>query len=117
VGPQVVIDVPGSQQEVAQPFMLAGWAADLHAALGTGMGTLHVWAYPLAGGPPVFVGAADTGGRRPDVATVYGEQFGDAGYGLVVSGLAPGTYDLAVFGYSTVTGDFVPAKVVRVTVR
>ncbi len=117
VGPQVVIDVPGSQQQVTQPFMLAGWAADLHAASGTGMATLHVWAYPLAGGPPVFVGAADTGGRRPDVATVYGGQFEDAGYGLVVNGLAPGTYDLAVFGYSTVTGDFVPAKVVRVTVR
>ena len=62
-------------------------------------------------------GAADTGGRRPDVAAVYGAQFEDAGYGLVVNGLAAGGYDLAVFGFSTVTSDFVPAKVVRVTVR
>ena len=36
---------------------------------------------------------------------------------LSVDGLAPGTYDLAVFAYSTVTGGFVPAKTVRVTVR
>ena len=40
-----------------------------------------------------------------------------AGYGLVVQGLAPGTYDLAVFPHSTVTGQFEAAGVVRVTVR
>jgi hypothetical protein len=115
--PHVVIDTPTRQQDVGQPFMLAGWAADLGAATGTGIATLHVWAYPLAGGPPVFLGVADSGGRRPDVAAAYGEQFQDAGYGLVVNGLTPGNYDLAVFGYSTVTGGFVPASVVRVTVR
>ena len=32
VGVQVVIDTPRSQQDVGQPFMLAGWAADLDAA-------------------------------------------------------------------------------------
>ena len=31
VGPQVVIDTPRSQQDVGQPFVLAGWAADLDA--------------------------------------------------------------------------------------
>ena len=31
--------------------------------------------------------------------------------------LAPGTYDLAVFAYSTVRNGFAPAKTVRVQVR
>ena len=83
----------------------------------TGIDTLHVWAYPVAGGAPMFVGTATTGGLRPDVAVVYGEQFRAAGYGLIVQGLAPGTYDLAVFAWSHVVGGFVPAAVVRVTVQ
>ena len=101
IGPQVVIDTPRSQQDVAQPFVLAGWAADLHATEGTGIATLHAWAYPVAGGPPVFLGATAYGGARPDVAAVHGDQFEDSGFGLVVQGLAPGHYDLAVFAWST----------------
>ena len=82
VGPQVVIDVPRSQQDVAQPFVLAGWAADLDAASGTGIATLHVWAYPLTGGPPVFLGATAYGGARPDVAALQGQQFEASGFEL-----------------------------------
>ena len=117
VGPQVVIDAPRSQQDVAQPFVLGGWAADLNATTGTGIATVHAWAYPLAGGPPVFLGAAAYGGARPDVAAVHGDEFRDSGFGLMVQGLAHGHYDLAVFAWSTEVADFVPAKVVRVTVR
>jgi hypothetical protein len=117
VGPQVVIDTPRSQQNVAQPFVLAGWAADLNAVQGTGITTLHAWAYPLAGGPPVFLGATAYGGGRPDVAAVHGDQFTDSGFGLVIQGLAPGNYDLAVFAWSMERADFVPARTVRVTVR
>jgi hypothetical protein len=117
VGPQVVIDVPTSQQNVAQPFMIGGWAADLDAPSGTGVSTLHAWAYPLAGGSPIFLGAAHYGGSRPDVATAHGAQFRDSGYGLIVDGLVPGNYDVAVFALSAVSGDFVPAKVVRIAVR
>ena len=117
VGPQVVIDAPRSQQDVAQPFVLGGWAADLNATEGTGIATVHAWAYPLAGGPPVFLGATAYGGARPDVAAVHGDEFRDSGFGLVVQGLAHGHYDLAVFAWSTEVADFVPAKVVRVTVR
>ena len=117
VGAQVVIDTPRSQQDLAQPFLLGGWAADLDATAGTGIDTRHVGAYPLAGGPPVFLGTATYGGARPDVAAVHGDQFHASGYGLTVQGLAPGNYDLAVFAWSNVSGGFVPAKVVRVTVR
>lgn len=82
-----------------------------------GIGTLHVWAYPLSGGRPIFLGTATYGGVRPDVAAVYGDQFRESSYGMVISGLPHGNYDLAVFAWSMAAGGFVPAKVVRVTVR
>jgi hypothetical protein len=117
IGPQIVIDTPTSQQDVRQPFVLAGWAADLTASSGTGIAALHAWAYPLAGGPPVFLGATAYGGRRPDVAAVHGDQFEATGFGLPVQGLVPGHYDVAVFAWSIDRADFVPARTVRVTVR
>ena len=117
VGVQVAIDVPRAQQDVPQPFLLAGWAADLDAAAGTGIDTLHVWAYPATGGAPVFVGTPALGGVRPDVAAVHGEQFRESGFALSLQGFIPGTYDLAVFPWSNVTGAFAPPNVVHVTVR
>lgn len=111
VGPQTVIDI-------ADGRIVAGWAADLDAQVDAGVDTVHVWAYPADGSNPIFVGAAEYGGARPDVAGIYGERFTKTGYGISIQGrLAPGTYDLAVFAYSTVRGRFVPAKVTRVTIR
>jgi hypothetical protein len=51
------------------------------------------------------------------VAALLGERFRHSGYGMIVEALPPGTYDLAVFAWSTSAGDFLPAKLVRVTVR
>ena len=109
VGPQVIIDVAGP--------VLGGWAADLDAPSGTGISTLHVWAYPRAGGDPIFVGAATYGGSRPDVAAVYGEQFRNSGYGMFVRGLEPGAYNLAVFAWSTAKQNFLPAQVVPIEIK
>jgi hypothetical protein len=143
VGPQTVIDLPlpsdqppprlrrsaeasakaegGSDTTSSSTIVVAGWAADLDSTVDTGVDAVHVWAYPVnAVGQhdnPIWVGAATYGGARPDVAAVYGDRFLNTGYGMTVRGLAPGTYDLAVFAYSTVTGQFVPAKTVKVTVR
>jgi hypothetical protein len=117
VGTQTVIDTPGGQSAVAQPFVVAGWAADLDDERTTGVDAVHVWAYPVTGAPPIFLGPAAYGGRRPDVAAVHGPQFEASGYGLAVQELAPGQYDLAVFAWSHVTGGFAPARVVRITVR
>jgi hypothetical protein len=117
IGPQVAIDLPRPQQEDAQPFALGGWAIDLDAEHGSGVSGLHVWAYPLNGGPPIFLGAATYGGARADIGALHGDRFRDSGFGLVVQGLAAGNYDLAVFAWSTEKSDFVPAKVVRVTIR
>ena len=65
VGPQVTIDTPTPYRNVGQPFVLAGWAVDLDDETGTGVDTVHVWAYPLAGGDPVFLGPATYGGVVP----------------------------------------------------
>jgi hypothetical protein len=117
VGPQVVIDAPGPEQIVEQPFVVTGWAIDADAAEGAGVGTVHVWAYPADGGDPQFLGVAAYGGARPDVGALFGPEFTASGYGLVVSGLAPGAYDLAVFAWSTELGRFAPARTVRVVVK
>jgi hypothetical protein len=117
VGPQVVIDTPAPNANVARSLVIAGWALDVDHQSGTGIDAVRVWAYPARGGDPVFVGAASYGGARPDVAAVYGERFTKSGYGIVVDSLPRGTYDLAVFAWSTVKNGFIPARVVRVTVR
>jgi hypothetical protein len=110
VGAQTVIDV-------ASGAVIAGWAVDLDSQVDAGVDAIHVWAYPADGSDPIWVGAAAYGGARPDVAAVYGARFENSGYGLRVDGLAPGTYDLAVFAYSTVQQRFAPAKVARVIVK
>ena len=117
VGVQIAIDVPRAREAVDQPFVLAGWAVDLDAAAGTGIDTVHVWAYPATGGAPVFLGATAVDRVRPDVAAVHGDQFRESGFALPLQGLNPGEYDLAVFPRSTVSGAFAPPNVVHVTVR
>ena len=120
VGPQIVIDTPSGASRLLSanlPFTVAGWATDLDDGLGTGVDAVHVWAYPVGGADPVFVGLAALGGSRPDVAAVYGRRFTKSGYGVTGAGLPAGDYDLAVFAWSTVRQGFAPAKTVRVTVR
>jgi hypothetical protein len=39
-------DIPANHATVGQPFTIAGWAIDLAAASGTGVNTVHIWAYP-----------------------------------------------------------------------
>ena len=117
LGPQVVIDTPGANDVVGQPFTVAGWAASLDSSDDAGIDTIHVWAYPLSGAAPVFLGVASQGLWRPDVAAAYGEEFGRAGYQLAVQGLGAGDYDVAVFAWSRRLSGFLPAAVTRVRVR
>ena len=79
VGPQVVIDAR-VQHDVAQPFLIGGWAADLDAARGL------AWRRCTSGRIRWRRGAGlprrdRLGGARPDVATVHGEQFRASGFG------------------------------------
>lgn len=118
--PVMAVDLPAQNATVPYMFAIAGWAADLGAAQGTGVDTLHVWAYPNpgSGAPPVFVGVAPYGFARPDVAAAFGRpQLANAGFAMTVSSLGPGVYDLVVFAHSVVTASFACATSVRVTVR
>jgi hypothetical protein len=111
VGPQVIVDIAGR--------VVAGWAADLDSPDDTGVDGIHVWAYPVGGSgqaPPIFVDVAAYGGERPDVAAVYGDRFLHSGYAVAVKNLAPGTYDLALFAWSTTKHTWLPAKVVRIVI-
>ncbi len=124
VGPQITIDAPAADARVPGRFVVAGWAIDLDDTVATGVDALHVWAYPRSSCgrgapcnvPPIFLGAAAYGGKRPDVGAIYGDRFSASGYGLVVDRLERGSYDIAVFAWSTARGGFVPAKTVRVVV-
>jgi hypothetical protein len=117
LGPHLVVDTPISSANGTQPFTVAGWALDADAAGGSGVEAIHVWAYPVTGESPIFLGAAAYGGLRPDVAAIFGARFEASGFGLVVRDLPPGIYDLAVFPWNTVTDAFGPATIVRITVR
>jgi glucose/arabinose dehydrogenase len=117
--PRMVNDVPvNGASNLPTHFTLSGWALDLAASSGTGVDTIHVWAYPNPGSgtPPVFLGAAAYGTSRPDVGAAFGAQFTNTGYSLAVSNLAVGVYQLVVFAHSTVSGIFDNAAAVNVTV-
>ena len=113
----LVIDIPAPQADVSAPFALAGWAIDPAAISGTGISTIHVWAFPADGtGPPVFVGVPPFV-LRPDVAAFFGSQYDQAGYHMGVSGLPPGVWDILAFAMSSVSNAFDIVNSVRVTVR
>ena len=111
------IDLPRPNATVGRPFSLAGWTFDSSAPTGTGVDTIHVWAFPAAGGSPSFVGVPAYGASRPDVGGFFGSRFTPSGYNMAISSLGPGTYDLVVFSHSLVTNSFDAAQVVRVTVQ
>jgi hypothetical protein len=112
------LDMPGANSTVpGEGFEIGGWAVDLGAPSGTGVDIVHAWAFPAAGGAPIFVGAARYGSPRPDVGAAAGSsQFNNSGFNLI-GALAAGTYDLHVFAHSTVTGTFNNERSVRIAVR
>jgi hypothetical protein len=113
----MVIDTPGALASVTAPFDVAGWAIDPASASGSGVDTVHVWAYPATGGSPMFVGVA-TMTSRQDVAAFFGNsEFANSGFLLRGAMLPAGTYDLVVFAHSSATNTFNNSKVVRITVR
>lgn len=118
--PILTIDAPTAGVSRTPPFTISGWAVDTGAASGTGMDTVHVWAFPTSGASPVLVGAATYGLARPDVATALGNsRFTNSGYSLTVTTAnlpVAETYDFYVFAHSTVTGTFNIVRAVRVTV-
>jgi hypothetical protein len=116
--PVMAIDAPGPHATVLQPFAISGWAIDAGSARDNGVDMLHVWGFPNPGSgqAPFFMGVANPGGIRGDVAAIYGPQFLGSGYSLIVNGLAPGNYEAAVFARSRITGTFAIVQTVRFTI-
>jgi hypothetical protein len=111
------IDMPRTGESVGRSFTIAGWAFDGNARDGVGIDTLHVWAHPVDGSDPIWIGVAQKGGVRPDVGLAFGARFTRSGFGIEAAGLPPGTYDIVVYAHSAVTGTFSQAQGVRVTVK
>jgi YD repeat-containing protein len=114
--PHMNVDVPAPNSAMNQTFTIGGWAIDEAASSGTGVSTLHVYAYPNPGSgqAPIFLGVP-TFGNRPDIAAYYGSQFLGSGFSLTAT-LSPGTYYLYVAAWSTVTNSFNQAQGVTFTV-
>jgi hypothetical protein len=115
-GGAAAIDTPVSGAAVSTPFVVSGWALDRQGA-GTGVDAVHIWAFPVGGGAPAFLGAADSV-SRPDVAAAFGDpRFEPSGYTLAVNTFPRGTYTLVVYARSVVTGAFSIVRSVQVVVN
>ena len=99
------VDSPRANSTVPPSFFIAGWALDLAARQDTGIGQIHVWAYPVSGANPIFLGQMSRG-ARPDVAAAFGPQFLDAGFWVTATNLAPGGYRLVLTPFSSITNAF-----------
>jgi hypothetical protein len=115
--PLMSIDVPGNGTTVSsRGFQVAGWAIDRGSSSGPGIDAIHVYAWPVSGAAPIFIGAANYGIARPDVAGAFGgSQFTASGFSILATGIPPGTYDLAVYARSTLSGKF-DGRVSRINV-
>jgi glucose/arabinose dehydrogenase len=113
---RLALDAPVNGTSTVQPLVIGGWAVDLSAPGGTGVETVHVYAFPAGGGAATFLGAASYGGPRPDIGALFGAQFTNSGFGLVVGGLAPGVYQIRAFARSSGTGAFGDPQSVTVTI-
>jgi len=104
--PRMAIDSPIAGASVAGAFTIKGWAIDTGATAGPGVDVIHVYAMLVGGSTPIFLGVGTYGTPRPDIAGMFGAQFANSGYQLNAGGLSPGTYTIAVFARSTVSGQF-----------
>jgi hypothetical protein len=115
--PLIAIDTPQNNAQVGPTFTLSGWALDRGATSGTGVNTVHVWAFPQGGGAGTFFAVATLGGQRSDVGNVFGAQFSNAGFSATnTTPLAPGAYFVVAYLHSSVTGNFERTSGVNVTV-
>ena len=119
--PRMNVEAPTTGSATLQePFTVSGWAVDQNVGPVTfifrsrGIDFLHVWAYPVSGASPIFVGKPDLGFLRNDVAALYGGLL--SGFRLTVTNLPTGSYTLVVYAHSEISNTFVIAQPVNVTV-
>jgi hypothetical protein len=101
----MAVDTPFNNTSVNTSFTVSGWAIDQSASSGTGVDTLHIWAFPSGSNTGQFLAVPTYGSARNDIGNSLGSQFTNSGFTANVS-LAPGQYLLLVYSHSTVTGEF-----------
>ncbi len=116
----MALDTPGEGLVVppgTSSIYFGGWAVDRAASTGSGVDTIDVWAFPVDGGAPKFLGSPAYGNARGDVGAYLGSAFTASGFSGLLPKPPPGTYWVAVFARSTVSGQFDQWKVVTVTIQ
>lgn len=102
---------------IGQPVVVRGYLFDGASQNGTGMDAVHVYA-TSSGGAVTFLGAANYGTARGDVAAIYGAQFRMSGFSLRAAQVLPaGAYTITVYGHSATTGSFSISQSVAVTLK
>jgi subtilisin family serine protease len=115
--PAMSLDRPLGNGSSGTNVTVSGWAIDLGTPSGTGVDQVHVYAFPTGGGSPIGVVAA-YGLSRPDVGAVFGGQFTNSGFQVVMNGVPAGTYNFTAYMHSTVSGTFIlTATATNVTVN
>ncbi|HEX6464976.1 MAG TPA: phospholipase D-like domain-containing protein, partial [Vicinamibacterales bacterium] len=114
--PAMWLDMPSDGATVRQPFAVTGWAVDQSATADNGIDAVHVWAFAASGAPPTFIGWTPVNWPRPDVAGLFGARHTASGFGLVASGLQPGSYTLVAYAHSSVAQAFTLAQTRRVQI-
>jgi hypothetical protein len=107
---------------------VSGWALDPQAETGSGIGAVHVWARKKTSGvfsasdatektPDVFfLGIADLGVARPDVAAAHGARFPYAGFSFQRV-LGEGEWEVTAYIWNIRTQRFEDARSATVIVR
>jgi hypothetical protein len=110
------IDSPAPGEQASGTFLVEGWALALDGPTMPGIQALHLWAYPVGGAGPTFLGPAVLGYLRPDVGAIFGASYELSGFNLVVENLPSGAWDLALYPLAEGATAFDMPRVVRVIV-
>lgn len=107
------LDSLDNGRTLSQPVVVSGWAFDGNDTATVGIAAVHVWAFPVGGGAPVFVPVAFT--MRSDIRDIFGVWRLFSGFSGVLDGVADGTYDIVAYLLSSSTGQFEKQLTKRVT--
>jgi hypothetical protein len=120
VAPVGLIEIDGPAPEnvrLSATTSVVGWALDAASEGETGIDTIHVWAFPAAGGEPIFGGVGQYGLARPDVAAAFANPvYTNSGYFVPLRELPRGKYSLVVFARRTGMTEFDVLKAVTIEI-
>ena len=99
---RMAIETPLPGTTVPPRFLIAGYAFDPAATSGSGVDAVAIYAYHDfgSGEAPIFLGPAEYGIARDDVARAYGSASANSGFELFSGGLAAGSYRLVAFAHN-----------------